>query len=153
MCCKVVNYLRFFFSLLSSFPYFFKCFFFPFPLVIFFPPSFLFLFISYFSMLFLLASFTITLSHQLFCTCSITCCLLFCANVYISPCYFTLCNFILVSIVAHLCFTLTPLHFACYSYLSICYLTLQVVTLPFDLLFLACVSLCVVLCFISLCVA
>lgn len=95
-------------------------------------------------MLFLLASFTITLSHQLFCTCSITCCLLFCANVYISPCYFTLCNFILVSIVAHLCFTLTPLHFACYSYLSICYLTLQVVTLPFDLLFLACVSLCVV---------
>jgi hypothetical protein len=42
-------------------------------------------------MLFLLASFTITLSRQLFCACSITLCLLFCANVYISPCYFTLC--------------------------------------------------------------
>jgi hypothetical protein len=42
-------------------------------------------------MLFFLASFTITLSHQLFCACSITLCLLFCANIYISPCYFTLC--------------------------------------------------------------
>jgi hypothetical protein len=59
---------------------------------------------------------------------------------------------ILVSIVLHLCFTLTPSHFACYSYLSTCYLTFQIVTLPFNLLFPTCVSLCVVLCFISLCV-
>jgi hypothetical protein len=114
MCCKVINYLRFFFLL---------------PPLYLFCPLHSFFLISYFFVLFILTSFTNTLSHQLFRTCSITPCLLFCANVYISPCYFTLC------LVASPFFLLFHTYVSClFHRISLAIPTFQHVTSPFKLL-------------------
>jgi hypothetical protein len=145
MCCKVINYLRFFFSFTFS-----NVFFPPSPSLSFLPPSFLFFnflfFCVVYSYLFHQHSFPPIVSHLLHHTLLI---------VLRQRLHFTLlfhplsCCLTLLSIVSHLCFMFIPSHFTCYSYLSTCYFTFQVATLPFDLLFPTCVSFCVVLCFIS----